>query len=183
MPPFENFLFPDRPVKVRCCEAPGCSQAGDYRAPKNRELSEHYWFCLTHVREYNLNWDYFSGMSPAEVENYNRKAGVWERPSWPLGEWRNREQNIRDQVMREFFSEEPNPSPQPPMAKSERDALTVLELQPPVNFIQIKTQYKILVKRHHPDANGGSHEAEERFKSINQAFTILKQIYIVEETA
>ncbi len=90
MSPFENFLFPDRPVRVRHCESPGCSLPGDYRAPKNRELSEHYWFCLEHVREYNLNWDYFSGMSVAEVEAYNRKAGTWERPSWPMGGERQR---------------------------------------------------------------------------------------------
>jgi DnaJ-class molecular chaperone len=33
------------------------------------------------------------------------------------------------------------------------------------------------VKRHHPDANGGSREAEEKFKNINFAFTVLRKIY------
>jgi hypothetical protein len=184
MPPFENLYYDDRPVRLRCCESPGCGLPGDYRAPKNRELSEHYWFCLEHVREYNRDWDYFAGMSASEIENYNRRAGVWERPSWPLGEWRQREQSLRDHVMREFFSDpHAETSPTPPMPKAERDALNALELMPPVTFAAIKAQYRVLVKQHHPDANSGSLEAEERFKSINQAFTVLKQIYSVGEDA
>jgi hypothetical protein len=183
MPPFEHIYYEDRPVRLRCCDSPGCAVPGDYRAPKNRELTEHYWFCLEHVREYNRNWDYFAGMSGGEIEAYVRTAGVWERPSWPLGEWRMREQNLRDQVAREFFTDfTAETSPTPPMPKAERDALIVLDLTPPVSFAAIKAQYRALVKQHHPDANGGSRDAEEKFKSINQAFTVLKQIYSVDET-
>jgi DnaJ-domain-containing protein 1 len=153
---------------------------GDYRAPKNRDLTEYYWFCLEHVREYNSHWDYFAGMSASDIENHIRKAVVWERPSWPIGNWRQQEQNLRDHVMHEFFSEEsaaPHARNAPPLPKAERDALEMLELTPPVTFIAVKTQYRALVKRHHPDANGGSPEAEEKFKSINQAFAVLKNIY------
>ena len=58
---------------------------------------------------------------------------------------------------------------------SEEDrALAALDLRPPVDFSEIKARYKSLVKRHHPDANGGSREAEERLKSINRAYSILK---------
>ena len=167
----------DRPVRVRGCDGPGCVAPGDYRAPRDRALSDYYFFCLSHVREYNRNWDYFSGMSGGEIENYIRDAGVWERPSWPLGQWKIREQNLRDEVLREFFADEAPAQPSPSMPKAERDALLELELKPPVTFIAIKAQYRALVKRHHPDANDGSREAEEKFKSINQAFTVLKGIY------
>ncbi|MFO1155475.1 MAG: DnaJ domain-containing protein [Rhodospirillales bacterium] len=34
----------------------------------------------------------------------------------------------------------------------------------------VKSRYKELVKRHHPDANGGDKAAEERFKQINAAY-------------
>ena len=182
MPPFEDIYYDDRPVKLRACACPGCTAAGDYRAPKNRELTEHYWFCLDHVREYNRNWDFFAGMSGGQIEEYIRTATVWERPSWPLGDWQAQEQKLRDHVAQEFFEESNSErSSTPPMPKTERDALTALELNPPVTFIAIKAQYKLLVKRHHPDANAGSVQAEERFKSINQAFTTLKQIYTVDE--
>ena len=170
--------YDDRPVKVRTCDNPGCTQKGDYRAPKNRELTEYYWFCLAHVREYNSHWDYFAGMSTGEIEKQIRKATVWERPSWPMGNWRAREQNLRDQVMHEFFSDkEAGVQHAPPMPQAERDALDILELMPPVTFAAIKAQYRLLVKQHHPDANGGSTEAEEKFKAINQAFAVLKRMY------
>lgn len=190
MPPFENsflkesdIFLTDRPVKLRGCDCPGCGQAGDYRAPKSRDhLTDYYWFCLDHVRDYNKQWDYFAGMSVDDIEHHVRKATVWERPTWPLGGMRAREQQIRDTVMNEFFSDGTDAPPPPqPMPKNERDALAVLELTPPITFAAIKAQYRLLVKRHHPDANGGSAVSEEKFKNINQAFTTLKELYGEQE--
>ncbi|MDP9127746.1 MAG: J domain-containing protein [Pseudomonadota bacterium] len=174
----------NRPATVRACDSPGCGHAGAYRAPKSRELAEHYWFCLEHVRDYNKQWDYFAGMSADEIETHIRKAVVWERPSWPMGNWRAREKSLRDAVEREFFGDgNPDGYKAPPMPKAEREALEVLELLPPVTFAEIKAQYRTLVKRHHPDANAGSREAEETFKSINQAFAVLKRLYDAEHAA
>lgn len=182
MPPFEEYAFTDRPVKVRVCDCPGCHQAGEYRAPKNRDLADYWWFCLDHVREYNRGWDYFAGMGIDEIEIQIRRATVWERPSWPIGGWREREQHLRDSIMSEFFGGAgPEPSA-PPMPKAERDALKDLELTPPVNFTSIKAQYRLLVKRHHPDANGGSAASEEKFKNINQAFAVLRKIYEMDDS-
>ncbi|MFY9287216.1 MAG: DnaJ domain-containing protein [Alphaproteobacteria bacterium] len=181
MPPFEDsyFVSSDRPVKLRGCDCPGCGVPGDYRAPKSRDsLNEYYWFCLDHVREYNRQWDYFAGMSTDDIENHIRKAAVWERPTWPLGNWRQREQQLRDDIMNEFFADEVKAErTSPAMPKAELEALSILELKPPVTFAGIKAQYRILVKRHHPDANAGSTESEATFKNINQAFTMLKQLY------
>lgn len=174
----------NRPVKRRGCDFPGCSEAGDFRAPRSREkLNEYFWFCQEHAREYNEQWDYLAGLSIGDIEKHIRDAAVWERPTWPLGEWRKREQELRDRVKKAFFSAdglgtgntEPNKSAHEPVG--ERDALVALDLQPPVTFAAIKKQYRKLVKRYHPDANGGSRAAEEKIKSINQAFTLLKGIY------
>jgi hypothetical protein len=168
----------DRPVRLRGCDCAGCSAPGDYRAPRDRSLNGYYFFCLDHVREYNRNWDYFSGMSGGEIETYIRGAVVWERPTWPLGEWHMREQQLRENVIREFFADEAQAPPSSPVIpKAARDALAELELQPPVDFVAIKAQYRLLVKRHHPDANGGSRDAEEKFKNINQAFAMLKEFF------
>jgi curved DNA-binding protein CbpA len=38
----------------------------------------------------------------------------------------------------------------------------------------LKARYKELVKRFHPDANGGDKAAEERLKLVNQAYATLK---------
>jgi DnaJ-class molecular chaperone len=59
-------------------------------------------------------------------------------------------------------------------ATPEEEALRTLDLAPGATPAQIKARYKELAKRHHPDANGGDKAAEERLKSINQAYTLLK---------
>ncbi|MDE2029428.1 MAG: DnaJ domain-containing protein [Alphaproteobacteria bacterium] len=171
----------DRPVKLRMCAHPSCALTGDYRAPKSRDrLNDYYYFCLDHVRAYNKEWDYFAGLSPDEVETYNRKATVWERPSWPMGQWGAREQALRHQAMNDIFGYAPNedaPPPIPPMPLAEREALAALDLCAPVTFADIKARYRILVKQHHPDLHGGAREAEEKFKNINAAFATLRGIY------
>jgi len=185
------FETSDRPVKLRLCDHPSCGEKGDYRAPKSRDqLNDYYFFCLSHVRAYNQAWDYFSGLSPDEVEAYTRDATVWERPSWPLGQWGLAERALRDKAMRDIFgdnSKQEQAQSAPPMPLAEREALMVLELQPPVDFAAIKTQYRVLVKKHHPDLhanknNGGDRSNEEKFKNISQAFALLRKIYESEES-
>jgi DnaJ-class molecular chaperone len=39
---------------------------------------------------------------------------------------------------------------------------------------EIKARFKLLVKRHHPDANGGDRSAEDRLREIIQAYNYLK---------
>ena len=70
----------------RACDMPGCPEAGEYRAPKSRtNLNDYHWFCLEHVRAYNAGWDFYKGMSPAEVEAQLRADTSWQRPTWPIG--------------------------------------------------------------------------------------------------
>jgi len=38
----------------------------------------------------------------------------------------------------------------------------------------VKSRYKELVKLHHPEANGGAREAEEKIKEINAAYSTLR---------
>jgi DnaJ-class molecular chaperone len=40
---------------------------------------------------------------------------------------------------------------------------------------EIKARYKELVKRHHPDANGGDRSAEERLRKVIQAYDYLRK--------
>ncbi|MEJ0062008.1 MAG: DnaJ domain-containing protein [Alphaproteobacteria bacterium] len=177
------FFGLDRPVKTRACDCPGCPGQGEYRAPKNRELTDYYQFCLDHVREYNLNWDYYAGMNEAEIEAAIKDAVCWERETKPLGSWRRREETLKEHVAREFFGEDGDAAPPPFKARTRHmpasvvTALEVLELVPPADFACVKAQYKVMVKKHHPDANGGSLSAEAKLKEINLAFTTLRKIH------
>lgn len=38
---------------------------------------------------------------------------------------------------------------------------------------QIKRKYREMAKKYHPDANGNSQESEEKFKAINEAYSVL----------
>lgn len=163
---------------TRLCDHPGCAASGDYRAPRSRDrLSQFYWFCLDHVRAYNAQWNYYAGMSAAEIEAEIRNDTVWQRPTWPLGGrfglFRSR---VRDFGMFGFEDEDEHAAKKRPMTEQEQ-ALAVFDLAPPVTFAGLKARYKALVKLHHPDAHGGDKAAEERLKVINRAYTTLKASY------
>ena len=57
------------------------------------------------------------------------------------------------------------------------EAMCVLDLKPPVDARRVKARYKELVKLHHPDANGGDKDAEERFKRSSDAYrTVMESL-------
>lgn len=168
---------------VRLCDHPGCTAAGDYRAPRSRDrLHLFYWFCLDHVRTYNAQWNYYAGMSAAEIEADLRNDTVWQRPTWPLGSrarWRFGAR-VRDFGMFGFEDEEGTERREPPRNRplsEQEQALAVFDLAPPFSLGGLKARYKELVKLHHPDIHGGDKAAEERLKLINRAYSTLKASY------
>ena len=185
-------LFAEEERRVRQCDHPGCRLPGEHRAPKAPDrLNEYYWFCLDHVREYNKAWNFCAGLSDNEVEAMIRADTCWQRPSWPIGSWQAAEQKLRDRVFAEFKSDDVPPGGArgdarnggfdrntAPKTEAER-ALDVLNLSAPVDLAAVKARYKALVKQHHPDANGGDRDAEERLKSINHAYSTLKALFAV----
>jgi DnaJ-domain-containing protein 1 len=57
---------------------------------------------------------------------------------------------------------------------AQRRALDVLGLEADAKRADIKSKFKLLVKRHHPDANGGDRGSEARLREIIQAYNYLK---------
>lgn len=167
----------------RHCHVPGCTEEAAYRAPVSRDrLTDYYWFCIEHVRAYNAAWNYYAGMSEQEIERHRRQDTVWQRPSWPLGgKKRDPRRAIEEEFGRAFadiFEEGPTCGPQARRTTSEQDqALSVLDLDAEASSAEIKARYIKLVKRLHPDANGGDSEAEERLKAVNLAYATLKNGY------
>ena len=165
------------PAAGQCCAHRDCLADGEYRAPKSRDrLNEYIWFCLEHVRDYNKSWNYYEGMDSDTIELHIRQDTVWQRPSWPMGQWGalgGARASIHDGFG--FFHEpssarERRPEPRTP----EERALATLDLEMPVTLAEIKIRYKVLAKQLHPDANGGDKSAEERLKHINLAYSTLK---------
>ena len=172
---------------ARCCEEPGCEAEGQFRAPRSRshlgEAENYLWLCLDHVRAYNAAWNYYAGMSEREIEAELRQDTVWQRPTWPLG-WRIALNRMRDplDILNGDRSEADRAQRKRPLSDEEK-ALIVFELEPPFTLIELKRRYKILVKLHHPDANGGDKKAEERLKVITQAYALLKARFFTPRDA
>ena len=177
-----------RHPRQRCCDMPDCPAAGEYRAPKDRGLSDYYWFCLQHVQDYNKAWNYFSGMSMADVEHYINTATVWDRPTRRYDSMAVATETLKRKAWQTYhFTED-----EPPRARAsesatsrqtpEFEALALLGLEPPVTLVDIKTRYKALVKKYHPDHHGQNPDFEELLKKINMAYTILKMAYQKFET-
>ncbi len=161
---------------------PGCPEAGGFRAPKSRStLNQYWWFCLEHVREYNLAWDFYKGMTPGEIEAQVRSDTGWQRPTWPLGRLGAQafdEAMLRDPLhilsagrVRRGAAAAPKTVVPPDL----RDPMQALGLDWPVSLDVLKARYKELAKRHHPDANGGDRASEERLKTINLAYAAVRQ--------
>ncbi|MBR0673603.1 J domain-containing protein [Neoroseomonas soli] len=167
---------------LRRCAHPGCTEAGLFRAPRDRSLKEFLWFCLPHVRAYNAAWDFYKGMGPAEIEDALRSDTAWQRPSWPLGRLGGLGRFDPD-LLRDPFSvlgQEAPTARRRPRETTEappelRAALDLLGLSWPLDQAELRARYKELAKRYHPDATGGDRSAEERLKDINRAYSLLKR--------
>ncbi len=168
----------------RACDFPGCEGLGEYRAPRSRRPETgHFWFCLSHVRDYNAAWDFFAGMSQQEIEDYQSGNATWHRPTWHIGTapgsssgghgWFDPLDLMGEAGLADVAAEKVRRGQMRPLAPAERKALADLDLEPFVTVQQIKSRYKQLVKRFHPDTNGGSKVAEEKIKLINQAYSYL----------
>ena len=164
----------------RACDHPDCTGEGEFPAPKSKlSLRSYYWFCLEHVRAYNAAWDFFRDMDQGEIERFQRDAVTGHRPTWRFGTSfaRAARHGIVDPYglfgEGDGLASGAEAAPRAPADPRHRRALAVMNLDATANLQEIKMRYKQLVKRYHPDANGGDKSAEERFKSISEAYTFL----------
>ncbi|WP_210493145.1 J domain-containing protein [Microvirga antarctica] len=177
------------------CDHPACNLAGEFRAPKGRDAEGKYWqFCLNHVREYNASYNYFAGMSDNAVVAFQKDAVIGHRPTWAMGvnPTSKAAQDGSPHLPREWAYSDPlgvlhgkdftqarfRPAPaqpkRPRYTGAAKRALDVLGLDETADGPAIKAQYKLLVKRFHPDANGGDRSFEERLRDIIKAHDVLK---------
>ena len=185
-----------RQAEAPACEHPGCAAAGQYRAPKGRGQEGKYWrFCLNHVRAYNASYNYFAGMTDAAVAAYQKDAVIGHRPTWVMGvnAAGKAQESESGAAQREWEYLDPlgvlkgenfqrgrggREAPAEPkrrrLSGPVRRALDILGLDETVDAAAIKAQYKALVKRFHPDANGGDRSFEERLRDIIKAHDTLK---------
>lgn len=173
------------------CQWDGCTNPGTHRAPVGRHKEgEYFRFCVDHVREYNKGYNYFSGLNNSDIAKFQKEALTGHRPTWKIGAGGQAKvapdvamkrsgragyyRRIRDPY--NLFTQEKDDTPAVRRPKPlEAKALETLGLDQKATGAEIKTRYKELVKRHHPDANGGNRGSEERFREVLHAYRLLKQ--------
>lgn len=178
----------DKQPRTHHCDMPGCSELGLHKAPKHRALNEYYIFCIDHVQEYNRAWNFFEGMNDAEVMDHLQKEYYGHRPTWKYGVEGDPEDILRQKASnyqygndsKQYHDQQKNGHQhyQDLSAHSQEfQALAIMGLEPPVTLKDIKTRYKELAKKHHPDLNKGDEKSATLLKRINMAYTILRLSY------
>ena len=179
----------------RRCDHPGCFRTASARAPKSRDmLNEHYWFCQPHAAEYNRNWNFFAGMSEGEVRRRQQEElFTGGRPTWEMKAGRmSREAAAFSAKFRKgegyrdpfnlFGKNGGRPNPEPDerrLGKIERNALADLDLDVHADGPKIRTRYTELVRRLHPDANGGDRSGEHKLQRVIKAYQSLRKAGMV----
>jgi len=173
------------------CQWPKCDAPATHRAPKGRLRAGEYWrFCLEHVREYNNSYNFFAGMSEDAVAKYQKDAVTGHRPTWKMGSLGGQRGSAGGRRSDGWAAEDPfglfgeaaangNDHARPTaegrkILNAQRRALDVLGLEADAKRTDIKARFKMLVKRHHPDANGGDRGSEDRLRDIIAAYNYLK---------
>ena len=170
------------------CTEPGCAGAGEFRAPARRGASfngpgEWRWLCLDHVRAFNAGYNYFEGMSPDEISAAQNPYGGWDRetrafasvggghpPRWadftdPLDAIGARFRRASAEGPREDGRE---------LSEPDRKSLRVLGLGTDADRRALRRRYAELLRRFHPDHNGGDRGHEKALQAVIEAYTQLK---------
>jgi hypothetical protein len=186
----------DRGADVRRCEHKGCDDIGDCKAPKpfsqrsqpvpgqRVAASDDYWFCQRHAAEYNQTYDFFDGMTEAEITAFQASATYGHKQTWRMGggpigaAGRAARLNPNRWRGRHWFDNGEGEAERTPQQRDrtrlQTRALDELELPHHATPEQVREKYGILIKRFHPDSNGGDRSMEGKLNLVIRAYKALK---------
>ncbi len=139
--------------------------------------------CLEHVRAFNAGYNYFDGLTPDDIHRAESARGRWERTTRPfasnaapgasadfadpLGVLRGR---YGDAAFDRMATKANNV-----LNQKDRAALKVLGLTVDAEAADLRRAYRDLIRRYHPDRNGGDRTHEGKLQRVIDAYTHLKQ--------
>lgn len=177
----------------RECAAPGCDEPGEFRAPGAHSPGfdgpgDYRWFCLDHVRAFNSRYDYFAGMSAEEIiqaqspiHGWDREsrafrptAGIDSAPRW--ADFADPLEAISGRARAHMRAAQPvHRQDGRLMTPEERRALDVLGLPLDADRKTLRSRYSELVRKYHPDRNGGDRSFETRLQGVVEAYQLLRK--------
>ena len=166
------------------CGVPGCNEPGEFRAPlvpgDFDGPGAWRWLCLDHVREHNARYNFFDGMTPEEIQAAQSPVAGWERATRlfsapgadPGPAWADFADPL-DAIAARFRPGEPRRRVAR-FTADERHALGVLGLKDDTDLHAVRRRYSQLVRRYHPDRNGGDRSHESKLGEVIAAWQKLK---------
>jgi len=181
----------------RPCDAPGCLEVGEFRAPGPERPDfdgpgNYRWFCLAHVREFNAGYNWFAGMTTEEILAAQSPVSGWQTetrtfrpdpqvmPRWadftdPLDAINARADGIRQRAAASGAAPESRDGARLRFTAREQEALAVMGLSPTDDRPTLRRRYSELVRRYHPDRNGGDRTHENRLQRVVEAYQMLRK--------
>ncbi|MBR5154610.1 MAG: DnaJ domain-containing protein [Alphaproteobacteria bacterium] len=165
-----KYFTPQNEGKEHVCDHPGCNKKGEYKAPRDKTLKTHYWFCLEHVQEYNKKWNYYQDNQEPEEESVFQKrtrfGSFHSKIKYKFGCDLNEELEFL-----RSFSDYKNAEHEVRFSTDDKRNLNELNISmDDFNIENLKKQYKKLAKTCHPDLHPEDKDAEEKFKRLTQAY-------------
>jgi hypothetical protein len=173
----------------RGCSYPGCPEPGEFRAPPEGGPANGFegprpyrWFCLEHVRAFNARYNFFSGMTADEIHEQQRPFAGWERETRAFAhsgadvapKWSDFHDPLDAIGARFRRAAEPQRKDGRPLSEADRRSLKILGLATDVDRRALRERYAELVRRYHPDRNGGDRSFEAKLQEVIAAYTQLK---------
>ena len=165
------------------CDWNNCFEIGQYKAPIEKDNSKEYrLLCLNHVKEFNKNWNYFSGMSDSQIYEWLKSDMVWHKPTQSFSSsdnffkvlWNNA---LKDEFDKANFKSQLNNMNKFNFNSNDIKAFGILGVSVGLKWSKIQEKFKKLVKKFHPDMNAGNKKYEDKLKVITLAYTQLKNTY------
>jgi len=176
----------------RLCEEPGCDAPGEFRAPplegsgvSGEGPGRYRWLCLEHVRAFNAGYNFFNGMTPEEIHDAQRPYAGWERETRAFStagadrppRWADFSDPL-DAIgarFRERMATERARADGKPLLPEDRAALRVLGLGVDADRKALRARYSELVRKFHPDRNGGDRTHEAALQKVVEAYQRLRK--------
>ena len=165
------------------CDWNNCSEIGEYKAPVEKDNSKNFrLLCLSHIKEFNKNWNYFFGMNDEQICEFIKSDMTWHKPTQSFSSsdnffkilWNNA---LKDEIDKSKFNSQFSHMKQFRFSHNDVRAFTILDLSVGLKWKKIQEKFKKLVKKFHPDMNLGNKKYEDKLKVITLAYTQLKNTY------
>jgi hypothetical protein len=176
------------------CAYPACRAPGEFRAlnrygraPSAEGPGDYQLLCLDHVREFNAGYDWFAGMSEEQIYAAQSPVNVWASETRAFSaaasvdappKWQDFHDPL-DAISARFKGRVADAAPHVRndgimLGSEDRRALKTLGLGEDTDRRILRRRYSELLRKYHPDKNGGNRAHEKALQDVLAAYTQLK---------